>query len=166
MSVLIPDFECRLPYWLQHIGLPRPAPPAAHPGCGCSSPALTSLPLWLKLGFISKAPAPARLSEPACLPRESRSDPPAYAGHAGAPVAIRLTFKWKMSFSKAVDVQWSAVHEHLTSPGVSASVSVLCELGAREKSVQDGGVEGLYFCSDCTAVGLGSNRKSTWGHLI
>lgn len=71
-----------------------------------------------------------------------------------------------MSFSKAVDVQWSAVHEHLTSPGVSASVSVLCELGVREKRVQDGGVEGLYFCSDCMAVGLGSNRKSTWGHLI
>lgn len=80
-------------------------------------------------------------------------------GHAGASVAIRITFKWKMSFSKAVDVQWSAVHEQLTSPGVSASVSVLCELETREKSVQDGGVEGLYFCSDCTVVteGLGRN---------
>lgn len=93
--------------------------------------------------------------------------PAAYAGQAGASVAIHLIFKWKMSLSKAVDVQWSAVHEQLTSPGVSASVSVLCELGVREKSVQDGGVEGLYFCSDCTALteGSGRNRKSTWGHL-
>lgn len=72
-----------------------------------------------------------------------------------------------MSFSKAVDVQWSAVHEQLTSPGVSASVPVLCELGIPQKSVQDGGVEGLYFCSGGTAVteGLGENRKSTWGRL-
>lgn len=76
-------------------------------------------------------------------------------------MAIRITFKWKMSFSKAVDVQWSAVHEQLTSPGVSASVSVLCELGIREKSVQDGGVEGLYFCSDCCGSdgGLGKEQK-------
>jgi len=72
-----------------------------------------------------------------------------------------------MSFSKAVDVEWSAVHEQLTSPGVSASVSVLCELGVREKSVQDGGVEGLYFCSDSAAVteGLGRSSKFTWGRL-
>lgn len=61
-----------------------------------------------------------------------------------------------MSFSKAVDVQWSAVHELLTSPGVSASVPVLCELGVPEKSVQDGGVEGLYFCS---GGGLGKEQK-------
>lgn len=72
-----------------------------------------------------------------------------------------------MSFSKAADVQWSAVHEQLTSPGVSASVPVLCELGIREKSVQDGGIEGLYFSSGGTAVmeGLGRNRKSAWGRL-
>lgn len=118
-----------------------------------------------KSWFHQQSIAPAPLSELACLGKSLR--PAAYAGHAGASVAIRITFKWKMSFSKAVDVQWSAVHEQLTSPGVSASVSVLCELGIREKSVQDGGVEGLYFCSDCMAAteGLGRNRKSTWGHL-
>lgn len=68
-----------------------------------------------------------------------------------------------MSFSKAVEVQWSAVHEQLASPGVSASVAVLCELGIPEKSVQDGGVEGLYFWPGWMA--WERVRKSTWGRL-
>lgn len=109
-----------------------------------------------KSWFHQQASAPAPLSELACPGKPLR--PAAYVGHAGASVAIRLTFKWKMSFSKAVDVQWSAVHEQLASPGVSASVSVICELEIREKSVQNGGVEGLYFSSDCLAMtveGLG-----------
>lgn len=86
-------------------------------------------------------------------------------GHAGAALAIRVTFKWKMSFSKAADVQWCAAREQLTSPGVSASVSVLCELEIQEKSVQNGGVEGSYFSSDCIAMteGLGRSVNSTCG---
>lgn len=158
-----PYFECSLPYWLRQIALPCPTRRARRlcllfAGVNISSSVTKS---WFHQQSIGSCSAPG-----ARLPREV-APTCSLCGHVGASVAIRITFKWKMSFSKAADVQWSAVHEQLTSPGVSASVSVLCELGVREKSVQDGGVEGLYLCSDCTAVmeGLGRNRKSTWGRL-